>query len=338
MGISAHIFSILNRIGTFYQHEELFPYTSSIFPFFPGPEDMELDQSTGFIYGISFDRWAQDSLEHVQGKVWSISPDDVHHYTELSGSLPVIFHPHGMSLYREDSILWLFVINHIDTQTECVEVFIITGEQHLSHIRTISDPEIVSANDLVAISPDAFYLVNDGRSRDPMIRGWDIFMRNKTGNVILYDNKESRIVAEDLEFPNGINIHSKESLIFVTETIGGNVRYFRRDNKNSLHLEQTIHLFSGLDNISIGPEGHLWIAVQPNLLAVNRLLKTPTYTSPSGVIRLTPTPKSTAWEWKWRHDGHSISGVSVALYHQQQLILGSVCEPRIAICKLDTTQ
>src|SRR5690606_26157374 len=128
---------------------------------------------------------------------------------------------------------------------------------------------IVSPNDVVAVGRRQFYLTNDSRSRKGVQRGIDIFLNRKTGNIVYFDGEKAYVVANNLIFPNGINVDATQTLLYVSETIGGNLKVFERDpGDGHLQLRRSQFIQTGLDNIDVDASGDLWIAVQPNLLAV----------------------------------------------------------------------
>ncbi len=328
--IGAYMLSILYQMGAFYQSEDIHTISFDYQPFLPGTEDMQYDAHSGSIYGISFDRWAWDSLKEIQGSIWRWNPDSSTQPVILDGKLPEIFHPHGMSLYRQDSLLWMLVINHVNQRTEQVDVFRIHSGDHFTHQDSIRHRAIISANDLVAVDSHRFYLVNDSRSRNTLIRGLDIFLRRKTGNIVYFDGKNASIVVSGLRFPNGIIMSHDSSQLYVSETIGGNLLSYQRNTNQSLVALQQYHIIPGLDNITIDHHGRLWIAIQPNLLATGRMLSNSEYDSPSAIVLFFPGMKS-SHEYIWAHPGEHLSGVSVALHTGKYLLAGSVCESVIAI-------
>jgi len=230
MGIAVYVLYILHQLGAFYQSEDIHTISFDYQPFLPGTEDMQYDSHSGSIYGISFDRWAWDSLKEVQGSIWRWNPDSSAQPAILNGQLPEIFHPHGMSLYRRDSLLWLLVINHVNDKTEQVDIFRIHSTDRFTYLGPIRHDVIISANDLVATGSHQFYLVNDSRSRKSLIRGLDIFFRRKTGNIVYYDGKDASIVVSGLRFPNGINISHDSSQLYISETIGGNLLSYQHNH------------------------------------------------------------------------------------------------------------
>jgi len=330
MGIAVYVLYILHQLGAFYQSEDIHTISFDYQPFLPGTEDMQYDSHSGSIYGISFDRWAWDSLKEVQGSIWRWNPDSSAQPAILNGQLPEIFHPHGMSLYRRDSLLWLLVINHVNDKTEQVDIFRIHSTDRFTYLGPIRHDVIISANDLVATGSHQFYLVNDSRSRKSLIRGLDIFFRRKTGNIVYYDGKDASIVVSGLRFPNGINISHDSSQLYISETIGGNLLSYQRNADQSLTAHQLYHIKPGLDNITIDHHGRLWIAIQPNLLATGKMLSNSEYDAPSAIVLFSPGMES-SHKYIWAHPGEHLSGVSVALHTGKYILAGSVCESVIAI-------
>ncbi len=61
-------------------------------------------------------------------------------------------------------------------------------------------------NDVTAISSDAFYFTNDGQATSFLARNFETFLMLAKGNVIYYDGKKMRKVADKGFGDNGITL------------------------------------------------------------------------------------------------------------------------------------
>jgi len=334
--VGLYIGHTLWRIGAFYNTSsdgDLPPHCTTI-SFLPGPEDMELDAVTNSIYGISYDRWGADTLGNINGSLFRLSPQYLNSPITLSGDFPSHFFPHGMSLYRLDSILYMFVINHGSGGKERIERFRLFNNDTFLHQRTFTDSLIVSANDLVAIDTNRFYVANDSRSRNKFARSVDVFFQNATGYIVYYDGQKGYQVSENMSFPNGIAIDAFRNYLYVSETLGGNILQLRIGQEGyKLQPITKEYISQGLDNLSWDAQGNLWVTCQPNLMAVNRFMQNPTTLVPFEVYQIQTQGDLLVPNLILRHTGEQLAGASVALTYTNQLIIGSVCQSRIWVCR-----
>jgi arylesterase/paraoxonase len=162
------------------------------------------------------------------------------------------FHPHGFSLYQDnegDNLL--FVINHRQDGRQTVEVFATQLNDQLQHLETIESRLTKWPNDLVAVGPRQFYLTDINRPY------------------------------------NGIGLKIDALLVYVSETLAGNINVFQRDHASGrLNLLNSHFVRVGVDNITVSQDGSLLVAVQPNLIALAKHFKNPQATSPSQVLKI----------------------------------------------------
>ena len=57
---------------------------------------------------------------------------------------------------------WVVELMWSAGQFKTIEIFLLQDDQ-LVHQKTVSDPALVSPNDLVAVGPEQFYVTNDHR-------------------------------------------------------------------------------------------------------------------------------------------------------------------------------
>ncbi|MEM9262997.1 MAG: hypothetical protein AAGA22_05410, partial [Pseudomonadota bacterium] len=136
----------------------------------PGTEDVDIDPVLNVAFISAADRRAQNGLSDKNG-IYAMALDDSKSIRRVSPDGFGPFAPHGISLWRsEDGDARLFVINHQPTSggttKQIVEVFDIKSDASLSHLQSVSFPEMYSPNDVVGVSATQFYATNDRRFRD----------------------------------------------------------------------------------------------------------------------------------------------------------------------------
>lgn len=300
-----------------------------------GPEDFQVDPETGMLFISSDHRRKNKGSSNVMGAIFKLDLTDENAVPiRIDTSYPEVFHPHGLSFLREkNGRKWLFVINHRNNTFHTVEIFRIDSGGNLRHQKTIADEKMVSPNDIVAMGPEKFYLTNDGSSRQKLARILDVFFQRESGNVAYFNGKYMKVVIEGLHFPNGINISQDRKLLYVSETIGGNLNIYNRNiETGKLSLKDKLFIGAGLDNINISYNNELWIAVQPNLLALAAHMENPQATSPSKVHKIKVRNTSYTIDEVYSDSGEQHSGASVAVLFNNRLIIGAVADAKILIC------
>lgn len=294
-----------------------------------GPEDMDLDEKAGLLYISSSDRWSLFKGDPTHDGIWVLNADSSGMPRRMANNYPGEFHPHGISFLREDTITYLFVINHNSTGN-FVESFRIQGDS-LIYLHSYSHLSMCCPNDLVAVTPEQFYVTNDHGTKGGFKRTMEDYGRLPYSSVLYFDGGNVTTAVDGLRYGNGININADGSKVYVATTTGRTLFTYDRD-KISGQLTEVgkINLKTGLDNIDIDADGSLWIAAHPKLLAFVSHAKDSTKKSPSQVIRLVPKPGN---EYQvdelLMDDGTILSGSSIAVRYKNQLFVGGVFQPRI---------
>jgi arylesterase/paraoxonase len=297
----------------------------------PGPEALQLDREERILYFISNNPCAG---QNPRGGIYSLkldSPNAIAH--PLKFEYPKDFHPHGLSFFRDQQKEYLFTNNHRDDGSHTVEIFNIIDGDILEHEITISGDDLTSPNDLVAVGPKQFYVTNDGRSHDRIIRSMDTFLGRKTGNVLFYDGHHFTEVVDNLHFPNGIAINRQSNELIVGETLSGMLKVYQILESGQLGNVDNFFLDTGIDNISIDEHGQLWVAIHPNLWALSKHMRNTQTHSPVQVYSITNRPYIKKLEY---HDsGILLSGLSAAISVDGNLYLGAVCDNKLLKCTIN---
>ena len=304
-------------------------------------EDIQIDRQRGFAYLSLLDRQSLVDGSGAQGTIAKVDLNSRQRLVESAlVSAPKHFRPHGISLYIDASgKRSMFVLNHpVDrgTDPELVEHFQETSPGKFAHIETISNQLFNSPNDLVAVGPVQFYVVNDKVMQGPWQTAAQQFGFGFS-SLVYVDGPDARVVASDIASGGGINVSADRSKLYVAETSGMRIRVFDRDTSTGDVTEAgRIDVDTSPDNIDVAMDGSLWVGAHANTLALIRHFtsKTP---APSQVLRVEPRGGSSAnIEEIYLNGGTEISASSVGVSYGKKLLIGSITERRILICERDT--
>jgi len=330
-----------HQLGAFHEPRNFFQGSCRPITHIPGPEDLDRDPVKGVVYISSSDRRQAQGDAAVRGGIWMlriVQGEPV--AEELPMDQPADFQPHGISLYTGNAGgSRLFVINHRLDGTHTVEIFDLPAVDSLVHVATIRSEHLVSPNDLAATGPKQFFFTNDGRSRSNLARTIDILLNRGTGSIGYFDGRSTSLAARQLFFANGIVFHETENRLYVAETTSGMLRSYDVDPATGeLELHRQHHLGVGLDNIVQDSRGSLWIARHPDLIALSANRNDPSKASPSEVLSITETDRGTLIsETVYSNNGEQVSGASVALPFRSHLLIGSVFDSTILVCRMAGT-
>lgn len=301
-------------------------------------EDIQIDRQRGFAYLSLLDRQSLVEGRPVQGTIARINLNSRTRLVESAlVTMPEHFRPHGLSLFIDPSgRRTLFVINHPkdrETEAERVEHFVESAPGQFTHVETITNRLFNSPNDLVAVGPTEFYLVNDkvvGGFWQPLAQQFGFGF----SSLVYVDGPNARIVADDIASGGGVNVSADLKKIYVAETAGRRIRVFSR-NMDTGDVVETgrIDVDTSPDNIDVAADGSLWVGAHVNTLALIRHFTSQT-PAPSQVLRVVPTGGNDAnIEEVYLNRGTEISASSVGVSYGNKLLIGSITERRVLICE-----
>ncbi len=314
-------------------------YTSSLLiEGVKGPEDITIDYDRGLLFISSDDRRARMLGKEVKGGIYTIDlKSESLTPKKISPALDFEFNPHGISLYKGAlGITRLFVINHRSTG-HFIEIFDYKSGQ-LRHLESLTGPELKSPNDLVAVGIRAFYFTNDHGTEQGFKRLMADLLKQGTASVGYFDGKSYRIVADQLNYANGINTSEDGNIVFVSETTGKKISAFQRSYTNgTLELLHSLDLNTGADNIEINEDGSLLVAAHPNMLAFMRHAKDQKKHSPSQILHFSYSSIEGFANMNeiLTDDGTNLSGSSTAAYHGGRLFISNVFDPKILVITMN---
>jgi arylesterase/paraoxonase len=247
------------------------------------------------------------------------------------------FRPHGLSLYRhDDGRLSLYVINHRASGQDTVEVFSIDG-RHVPHYeKTITSPLFESANDLVAIGPDQFYLGNDSGASNGFERALEMTGLASFAKIIYYDRGQAKVVLDGFDSASGINASADGNVIYISATNNRSLEIYQRDLlSGELSHISSIGLGMAPDNIDVAEDGSVWVAGHPRVLAlIKHFISKGEKSAPSRVYVLPMDNGLLADPVDiFTSSGDDLSASSVAAEHNGKIYIGGITPRKMLVCE-----
>jgi len=246
---------------------------------------------------------------------------------------PADFRPHGLSLFiGADGARTLFVISHPPSKPHRVEIFQSNAEGLYEHKQTVEDPLLIRPNDIQAVGARQFYIANDSGATNGLGRMREMVFGAGLAKITYYDGQKFSVAAEGLAAPGGINASPDLTTIYVAETQGSRVSaYTRNAATGALTYKGEAALPSLPDNIDVAPDGTLYVAAHANAVALVRQFADATKVAPTQVFRI-PADSLKATQVFFTK-GEVISAGSVAAVHDDKMLLGSITDKKVMLCK-----
>ncbi|MBN2159234.1 MAG: hypothetical protein JW807_07550 [Spirochaetes bacterium] len=299
-----------------------------------GAEDIAIDPSTGTAFISSHDRRAYlNEGKLFQGALFGYELAGRPRLRNLTAGLKMPFHPHGISFYRApDGRRLLFVINHV-SPLHTVEIFEYDNGA-LAHRETVTDPLMISPNDITAVGPRLFYFTNDHGSGSGFAKKMEEFLRLPRSNIVYYDGAGARVVAGGLAYANGIWAGAAGKLLYASTTTGKKFYVFRRGTSGALTLLRAIDIGTAGDNIDVDARGTIRVTCHPKMLTFLRHAADEANRAPSQILEVRGSPEDGySFTETYLDGGTEISAASVAAGYREHLLIGSVFEPFFLHCK-----
>jgi arylesterase/paraoxonase len=291
-----------------------------------GPEDFEIDAPHNVIFVSSLNRQAAVPNSDPHDGLYILKLDDPAAPAVKLAGTPLDFHPHGISLLRnEDGSEILMVIDHKPSGRQMIEIYGVnfaTGAPKLSQQSAIQSGVLVSPNDLAAIAPDRFYVTNDHITKTALGRFAEDYLLWPHADVMAYNGTGFRIATQRIALPNGVL--AKGGFLYVTAMNERRLLAFsREDFFGDLTPIGGISLPARLDNISSDATGDLIVAGQgkPGSAQVFR-------------VRLGPDGVPLSYETLFSDDGHRLNGASSAAIYGGHLFIGSARDSKMLDCDI----
>ena len=303
----------------------------------PGAEDMQADHEAGFIIISSDDRASRRDGRSRQGHLYKMRLDSLSEAPiRLTTDFKKPFYPHGISMIRtSDSTHRVFAINHVKGD-HFIEVFDLHGDA-LMHMETLSDPSMISPNDIVALGPNEFYFTNDHKHTEGTMRLAEDYLGLRLSNVVYFDGNGYQEVDKGIAYANGINFDTERNLLFVASPRDFLVKVYQRKPGGSLDFIENVDCGTGVDNIEFDGDGRLWIGSHPSLLHFSSYAAGKRAKSPSEIVVIDYRGESD-YEVSsvYLEDGSEMSAATVAVpVDDRHIFLGNVMDEHFLILKRD---
>ena len=306
-------------------------------------EDIEIDYKNGIAYLSILDRRGLIEEKDVQGSIGKIDLNSMPWKVEsvFIGEGLDNFRPHGLSLYGDT----LVAINHPKErgiEPESIEMFLIS-ETGVEHIKTLSSSLLESPNDLVLVAEDKLYIGNDSMFNSNISSFEKIQQQlgRPYSTIVFYDGIDMTIAAENLASVSGLNI-TKEGYIIASETNAKRIRVLKQLNDGKLEKLGSISLDGSPDNISV-LEDKINVAQVASVLSLIQhfvsLQKGEYKPSPSKIESLIFDSNKAKYlktrEVLFLSLGDDISTASVGVQWEDNLLIGSITDDKVYVCKLE---
>lgn len=320
----------LRRAGAFRQIEPMPLKGCAEVRGVPGPEDITFHPTGGWAWVSSFDRRAWTERREPVGAIYRYHPEDGR-LVDATPSQPEVLHPHGLDLWvGPQGQQVLYVVNHAALDDRRVEIYDVVGWE-LRHRRTVSG--LQGPNDVAAVDGERFYVTQDHRFSGGLPRVLEEVLAAPVASLHYWDSAELSLALSGLAYPNGVQVSQDGRTVWLTETTGRRLRVLHRDPTTGALTEETrVDLGTAPDNIEVGPQGDLWIAAHPKMLAFLAHADDAASPSPSEVLRVRLDGEEPVVESVAMDDGSGLSAASVAAVSDERLLLGAVFEPHFLVC------
>lgn len=352
-------FDILIKAGAFVRIEPHFAGTCEPLPLPGSAEDIQIDRAAGVAYLSVLDRRAVLEGKDVSGTILRLpmlASGVMVEYTDLQGapavtevnfgSLDVVsavtnvpqgFLPHGLSLYSpQDAPQRLFAINHPAGKPRTVEIFERGTDGLFAHVETIHNPLLVDPNAIVAVGPRRFYVANFSGAPPGIERFIEMFFGRALAVIVYFDGDAMRAVDEPIALGTGIAASADGGRVYVSEANAHRVRVYSRDSATGdLTLFEYVDIHLAGDNLNVAEDGAIWVAAHPKPYMLLKHLQDPARHSPTQILRVAADPLAeNRIKEIYLNAGEEISAGSVAAVLGNHLLIGSITEHKVLVCRL----
>jgi arylesterase/paraoxonase len=302
-----------------------------------GPEDITIHPRSGVAYISAYDRRGSFRGGSADGAIYAYDlAADAPKLVNLTPDIGSDFAPHGISLLvGDDGRDALYVINHAGGR-HGIEIFDLAAGSLVRRER-LSDPLLVSPNDLVAVRRDRLYVTNDHANTKGLARTLEDYLRRQIATVVHWDGQGWSVAAKGIRYPNGVTASPDGQTLYVASTTGREVFRFPIDPASgALGDRFAIDVGSGVDNIELDAAGDLWIGAHPQTLTFVQHAADATLHSPSQVFRIrAPASDAPGVEEVFLSRGAVLSGSSVGAVWRDRLLIGAVFDEEFLDCRME---
>lgn len=334
------VLDFLRHGGQFTRLHPHFAGSCEELPLAASVEDIRIDSGRGLAYLSYLDRRALVERRPVRGTVMLLDLEAARPAVRAAlATEPPDFRPHGMSLYRPlagEGRPRLFVISHPRGEEHTVEIFEQSETGAFVPVETVRDPLLAAPNAIFAVGPRQFYVANDSGATSRFERLQELVFRRGLATLAYYDGSTMHAAATGLKSAAGLDGSADGRVLYVSETAGKRLHVFDRDPQSgALRSRETVDLGSAPDNVFVDPQGQVWIAAHAKVLALVRHFADAARPAPTQILRFLPAAAGDARLTEVFVDsGERLSAGSVAAVHGERMLLGSITERKLLLCRL----
>jgi arylesterase/paraoxonase len=296
-----------------------------------GAEDITTSEVGGFAIISATDRGIYPPQEEEFGDLYYLDlTADTLAPRNLTADFPGSFAPHGISMYAQDSSYRVLAINHTPAGHSIAAFTLRAGALMLDD--QLTDPSMISPNDVVLVDAERFYFTNDHGYTKGIGRFLEEYGNLAVSNVVYFDGDSYREVAGGIAYANGINIDRARQLLYVASPRRFLFKVYRIEPNGDLTFVENIPCGTGVDNIEIAPDGTLWIGAHPNLLGFAAYAQGKRPTAPSEILRIDYRGEGDyTVESVFSDDGDLLSASTVASPYRDRLLVGTVMDEWVLV-------
>lgn len=249
------------------------------------------------------------------------------------------FFPHGIDLiYLENGLRELYVVNHPARDQHEILIFSVNRDHNLTLKKRIRYPELISPNDIKAISSNQFFVTNDhGSPQSSFMARVEEYLGLARSSVTYFDGESGSYLLKGIKSANGITLSSDQQTLYVAEALGRSIkRYSRGGSIREWRFVDKLSVDTAVDNLEWSDSGKLLAGAHPKLFDFLGHANNPANKSPSQVININVTTTPMTFNTLYLNDGTELSGSSVAAMLNGEMLVGSVFENHLLRCSPET--
>lgn len=304
----------------------------------PGAEDFAISRSDSFLIISSTDRAGFRDGDALPSGLYlmDLRSDDRSLKKLTDDKMPM--NPHGISMIKVDSNTHrILAISHVPKDGNSMSIVgtdlvhsieeYLLREGNLRHIKTYKHDMVYHPNDVVAIDDTRFYFTNDHGARTKLGLLGEDYLGIGQSDVIYYDGKDYKRVADGIAYANGIMNDPDRGLLYVASPRHFLTKVYRIEKDMSLTHIEDIDCGTGVDNIELDNNGKIWIGCHPSLLHFDAYAKGNAEYAPGEVITIDYRGKGDYdVESVYTEDGKTMSAPTTAIPFGDDVYVGNVMD------------
>ncbi|KAB8236667.1 uncharacterized protein BDW43DRAFT_241850 [Aspergillus alliaceus] len=217
----------------------------------------------------------------------------------------------------------------------------------LEHVKTIVSDAIISPNNLVVVDDErgGFLVTNDHGTKAGPLRDLKAFLGDGSIAYCSTNTGECHLATTDNCFlPNGITRDPSSGRVYVAHSSKGAVSVYHLTEDNRLVQNEEIPLSIVVDNLSIDPEGNVFVGAFPSSIQLHKAFNDPYHkTAPSAVLMIRkkdgeqslPGEEYEVIKIIEDAEGRVLPTTTTAIHDpiSGRLFLGGVTSPFIGVCE-----